>query len=231
MDPQQRTARLQADQSRLADLATNNAILKVETFGEPAERYILTFVGKGLARNVSQSGEVSLIDFHQVEVRLPYAYPSSPPDIRWLTPLLHPNVSFSGFVNLSEMGLPWTPDVGLDVVTERLWDIARSAYLNFDRATNYSAKNWYEDECKLTLPVDNRPLRGGSTAATPTNIIRYSHHAGEGVRWTNTTAAGEVLFIDENTPTPTTPGAERSPLPRRRPAASGDEDVFYIGPE
>ena len=128
------------------------------------------------------------------------------------------------------MGLPWTPDVSLDVVTERLWDIARSAYLNFERATNYSAKNWYQDECKLTLPVDNRPLRGGSSAATPNNIIRYSHHAGEGVRWTSPPAAGEVLFIDENTPTPT-PGVQRSPVPRRRPAASGDNDVFYIGPE
>lgn len=231
MDPQQRTARLQADQARLQDLATNNSILKFESFGEPADRYVLTFRGKGLARDVSQSGDVSLVDLHQVEVRLPYAYPASPPDIRWLTPLLHPNVSFSGFVNLNEMGLPWTPDIGLDVIAERLWDIARSAYLNFERATNYSAKNWYEDECKQSLPVDHRPLRGGSSAATPTNIIRYSHRAGEGVRWTNTTAAGEVLFIDENTPTPTTPGVQRSTLPRRRPAASGDDDVFYIGPE
>ena len=221
MDPSQRTARLQADQARLQGLATNNPILKLEAFGEPADRYVLTFRGKGLARDVSQSGEISIVELHQVELRLPYAYPASPPDIRWLTPLLHPNVSFSGFVNLSEMGLPWTPDVGLDVIAERLWDIARSAYVNFDRATNYSAKNWYEDECQQTLPVDNRPLRGGNTVS-PTNIIRYSHRAGEGVRWSNPTAAGEVLFIDENTPTPTTP--------RRRPAAS-DDDLFYIGPE
>ncbi len=229
MDPTQRTARLQADHTLLQNLAANNSILKVEAFGEPADRYVLTFRGKGLARDVAQAGEISIVELHQVELRLPYAYPASPPDIRWLTPLLHPNVSFSGFVNLNEMGLPWTPDVGLDVICERLWDIARSAYLNLDRATNYSAKNWYEDECKQQLPVDPRPLRSGNSVS-PSNIVRYTHRAGEGVRWTSPAGVGEVLFIDENTPTPIAPGSTPRAVPRRRPAA-GDEDVFYIGPE
>ena len=225
MDPAQRTARLQEDQALLQALAANNSILRVESQGEPADRYVLTFRGKGLARDVSQSGEVSVVELHQVELRLPYAYPASPPDIRWLTPLLHPNVSFSGFVNMNDMGLPWTPDVGLDVIVERLWDIARSAYLNLDRATNYSAKNWYEDECKFQLPVDMRPLRGAAHTS-PSNIVRYSHRSGEGVRWNSPTAAGEVLFIDENT-TPSSAAA----LPQRRRPAPGGDDVFYIGPE
>ncbi|WP_425617200.1 ubiquitin-conjugating enzyme E2 [Anatilimnocola sp. NA78] len=224
MDPKQRTERLQADQALLQKLSAGSSLLKVESFGEPADRYVFTFRGKGLARDVSQAGEVSIVELHQVELRLPYAYPTSPPDIRWLTPILHPNISFSGFVNLNEMGLPWMPDVGLDVICERLWDVARSAYLNLDRATNYSAKNWYEDECKFQLPVDNRPLRSGGSVST-SNIVRYSHRAGEGVRWASPTASGEVLFIDENTPTP---GAATA-APRRRPAAG--DDVFYIGPE
>ena len=229
MDPAQRTARLQAEQTLLQNLAAGNGILRVEQQGEPADRYILTFRGKGLARDVTQSGEVSIVELHQVELRLPYAYPASPPDIRWMTPLLHPNVSFSGFVNLGEMGLPWTPDIGLDVIVERLWDIARSAYLNLDKATNYSAKNWYEDECKFQLPVDQRPLRGGNVVS-PSNIVRYTHRAGESVRWGSPTAAGEVLFIDENTPAPSSGGIQPVAPPRRRPAAGGD-DVFYIGPE
>ncbi len=228
MDPATRTARLHSDLQLLQSLAANNPILKVDSSGDPVDRYVLTFRGKGLARDVAQSGEVSIVELHQIEMRLPYAYPASPPDIRWLTPILHPNVSFSGFVNLNEMGLPWTPDIGLDVICERLWDMCRSAYTNLDRATNYSAKNWYEDECKFALPVDPRPLRGGGTMAASNNIVRYSHRAGEGVRWTNPTAAGEVLFIDENTPVPSGSGNPSRGLPRRRPS---DDDVFYIGPE
>lgn len=228
MDAAQRTARLNADHQLLLALADSNPILKLETSGDPIDRYVLTFRGKGLARDVTQAGEVSIVELHQVELRLPYSYPQSPPDIRWLTPILHPNVSFSGFVNSNEMGLPWTPDVGLDVIVERLWDMARSAYINLDRATNYAAKNWYEDECKISLPVDARPLRGSGQGVHPSNIIRYSHRAGEGVRWTSTTAAGEVLFIDENTPVPNTGAAASRSSSRRR---ASDDDVFYIGPE
>ncbi|QDU25491.1 Ubiquitin-conjugating enzyme [Anatilimnocola aggregata] len=224
MDPKQRTERLLADHALLQKLSAGSSILKVESFGEPADRYVFTFRGKGLARDVTQTGEISIVELHQVEVRLPYAYPTSPPDIRWLTPILHPNISFSGFVNLNEMGLPWMPDVGLDVICERLWDMARSAYLNLDRATNYSAKNWYEDECKHQLPVDSRPLRSAGSVST-SNIVSYSHRAGEGVRWTSPAATGEVLFIDENTPVPNSPGR------KQRGAKGKDDDVFYIGPE
>src|SRR5262245_30162341 len=103
MDPATRTSRLHSDLQLLQSLAANNPILKVESSGDPVDRYVLTFRGKGLARDVAQSGEVSIIELHQIEMRLPYAYPASPPDIRWLTPILHPNVSFSGFVNLNEM--------------------------------------------------------------------------------------------------------------------------------
>lgn len=230
MNPTQRGERLLADQAKLQNLAAGSGILQLESFGEPADRYLLTFRGKGLARDVVKPGDVTLVEHHQVELRLPYAYPASPPDIRWLTPILHPNISFSGFVNLNEMGLPWLPSVGLDVICERLWDMARGSYLNLDRSTNYSAKNWYEDECKFSLPVDPRPLRLGSVAST-SNIVRYTQRAGEGIRWASPGTSGEVMFIDENTPVPATPGSpSRVAVSRRRPAAS-DGDVFYIGPE
>jgi hypothetical protein len=229
MSSQPRSERLLADQAVLQSLAAGSDILRLESFGEPADRYVLTFRGKGVARDVAQPGEVSLVDFHQIELRLPYSYPTSPPDIRWLTPILHPNVSFSGFVNLTEMGLPWLPDLGVDVICERLWDMARGAYTNLERSTNYSAKNWYEDECKFALPVDPRPLRVG-TARGGSNIVKYTHRAGEGIRWTTPVASGEVLFIDETTPIPAAVNAPPTPAAQRRPRG-GDEGVFYIGPE
>jgi hypothetical protein len=230
MDSQARDARLAADQELLQAIQTASTIFTCEAVCQPPDRYTLTFRGKGLARDATAASEVSVSELHQIDLRLPYSYPSSPPDIRWLTPILHPNVSFSGFVNLADIGLAWTSDLPLDLVCERLWDVARAEFLNLDKATNFAAKNWFDKECQFTLPLDPRPLRDRAAVQSATNIVRYERRAGQGVRFTEPAQAGEVMVIDESTPTP--------PLPRRQPyvpighrRSRGDDDVIYIGPE
>ena len=99
MDASSRIARLNADRELLAALDAASSIFSMEMTGEPPDRYTLTFRGKGLGRDASASSDVTLIELHQIDLRMPYSYPASPPDIRWITPLWHPNVSFSGFVN------------------------------------------------------------------------------------------------------------------------------------
>ena len=59
---------------------------------------------------------VKMADRHEVEIRLNYGYPRAAPDVRWLTPIFHPNVSFSGFIHLRDIGLPWEPTVQLSQV-------------------------------------------------------------------------------------------------------------------
>jgi ubiquitin-protein ligase len=219
MDPESRTARLQSDLAALESLHSESTILSLEPAGEPPDRYTLTFRGKGLGRE-GMSTDVSVIELHQIDLRMPYSYPERPPDVRWLTPIVHPNVSFSGFLNLAEIGLPWTPDLTLDVLCERLWDVARGAYVNLEKAANYAAKNWYEQECRFELPVDVRPLRD-KAGVSVTNVVKYQRR-GSAVQL----AAGtpmEVMYIDENTPVP--------PLPPRARRGRGGEDVLYIGPE
>ena len=130
-------------------------------------------------------------------------------------------------MNLTDIGLSWNKDVPLDLVCERLWDAARAEFLNLSKASNYAAKNWFEKECEFPLPVDPRPLRdkGGASGS---NVVRYQRRAGQGVQLAG--AGRDVMFIDENTPTPDLP--ERKPyvpVARRRPR--GDGDVLYIGPE
>ena len=46
-------------------------------------------------------------------------------------------------------------------LSERLWDVARGAYINLDKSANYAARNWFADSSTTTivLPVDRRPLR------------------------------------------------------------------------
>jgi ubiquitin-protein ligase len=219
MDPESRNARLKSDLAALTSLRGDSSILSFEPAGDPPDRYTLTFRGKGLGRE-GMSIDVSVIELHQVDLRMPYSYPERPPDVRWLTPIVHPNISFSGFLNLAEIGLPWSPDLTLDILCERLWDVARGAYVNLEKAANYAAKNWYEQECGFELPVDVRPLRDKLQISLP-NVVKYQRRGG-GVQLASGTPM-EVMYIDENTPVP--------PLPPRIRRGRGGEDVLYIGPE
>jgi ubiquitin-protein ligase len=221
---QPREDRLNADHASLRALDEASTIFSMEVTGQPPDRYTITFTGKGLGRDPGSQSEVSIVELHQIDLRMPYAYPQSPPDIRWITPIMHPNVSFSGFVNLGDIGIVWTRETPIELVVERLWDVARGEFANHDKATNYAAKNWFAKQMEHDLPVDRRSLRdrgpgGGS------NVVRYERRGGRSVQLAG--AAGEVMFIDETTPTPKLP--PRQPIPRRR--RGGDDEVIYIGDE
>jgi ubiquitin-protein ligase len=224
MDQAQRAERLRADLQQLERLKASSTIFDFEATDQPPDRYVLSFRGKGAGRDPAAQADVSIRELHQVELRLPYSYPDRPPDIRWLTPLVHPNISFSGFVNLAEIGLPWSSALGLDVICERLWDVARLDFVNADKAANYSAKHWLETECPHELPLDRRPLRDKLTA-NRANVVRYERR-GQAVLIAAGQPSGDVLFIDENTPAPPLP--PRPDLRRRR---ASDDEVIYIGPE
>jgi hypothetical protein len=221
-----RSDRLTADRQSLDALAAASTIFSFEATSDAADRFTLTLRGRGLARDGASLADVAARELHQIDVRLPYGYPASPPDIRWLTPIWHPNISFSGFVNLADLGLIWRPDLPLDAICERLWDVVRCQDMNPDRISNHAAKSWFEKECTLTLPLDPRPLVD-RPAASGMNIVRYERR-GQRRQLAGAAASGEVLFIDENTPTPALP--ERKPyipVGQRRTA----DDVLYIGPE
>lgn len=223
MTPEQRQSRLTADLESLRALKKQSSILDFECVGECPDAYTLGFRGVGLARDLSGQRDVERVDQHKIEIRLPFSYPDSPPDIRWVTPILHPNVSFSGFINVKDIGLQWEPDLGLDVVCERLWDVVRLAYLNLEQATNYSARNWFADQRQFPLPVDVRPLRDKQVSAN-SNIVHYERRGGSRVVLpTATSTHSETFFIGEDTPTPALP----SRAPGRRPPSS-DDDVLYI---
>ena len=111
---------------------------------------------------------------------------------------------------------------------ERLWDVARLAYMNLDDAANYSAKTWFEDECQIQLPVDPRPLRD-KNAPAGSNVIRYQRKGAGGATRAEPGPGQDVFFIGEDTPTPDLPKPVRR-MPARRPPPN-DNDVLYIGDE
>ena len=224
MTQSERHERLVAELEAMRALKKATSILDFEFTGEPPDRYSITLRGKGVSRDTSPSADVEFVNLHKIDVRLPYSFPRRPPDIRWITPIFHPNISFSGFINLKDVGLPWDKDLGLDVVCERLWDVARLQYMDLKKATNYAAKNWFEDESTLQLPVDHRVLRDLS-APQGGNVIRYQRRGDERISLPAARDAADVFFIGEDTPIPPMP-IRSAPMRRR---ARGDDDVFYIG--
>jgi ubiquitin-protein ligase len=211
---------------RLADelevmraLAEQSSILEFESEGDPPDEYRVTLHGRGIARAESYRSGIEYADKHECEIRLRYGFPGRPPEVRWLTPILHPNISYSGYLNLKECGLEWETDLALDVVCEHLWDLARLAWIDLDGASNYTAKKWFTEHPEIALPVDARPLRdrGGPS---PGNIVHYER----GPAPPKAAGGGDVLYIGEDTPAPE--------LPRRPPPSRGkddDEDILYIG--
>jgi ubiquitin-protein ligase len=213
-----RNARLQADLESLEALKRDSTIFDFEATGHPPDRYTLIFRGKGVKRDPMGQSEVEYLDVHRCDVRLPYSYPGRPPDIRWITSIFHPNISFSGFINLRDVGLPWQASVTLADVCQRLWDVTRLGYLNLDRAVNYSARNWYKNQTQLQLPLDARPLRD-RVRPVNTNVVRYERRGTERIARTRVLEQGEVLYIGEDTPLPS--GKET------REWSEGD-DILYI---
>jgi ubiquitin-protein ligase len=222
----ERQERIRSELAALEAIRTHSSIFSFQVLGTPVERLSLSFHGAGLARPANASLTPQIVREHQLELRLPTAYPLSPPDIRWLTPILHPNISFSGFVNLADVGLIWEPNMGLDLVCERLWDMARLAEFNLDKAVSYSAKKWLVEQREYGLPVDLRPLRDRA-AGSNRNVVKYRRKGQPAPLESDV----EVLYIDDETPAPPLPPAsskhvEKSikhiGLPR------GSSDLFYI---
>jgi ubiquitin-protein ligase len=152
--PQMR--RLRSDLAAMERLVAESTILRFRPFGKPANRYLIEFVGRSLAR---EKGKVCTRDHHEVEVKLGSSYPRTMPELRWLTPIYHPNISEIGLVCLGGYGTHWVPSLHLDALCGMLWDMAR--YHNYDIRSPYNrdAALWAANQTSIIFPTDPRPLR------------------------------------------------------------------------
>jgi hypothetical protein len=151
------TRRLRSDLAGLERLVAESSILRFEASGKPANRYLISFLGRGLARDAR--GKVEPRDTHQVEIKLGSSYPRAMPELKWLTPIHHPNISEIGLVCLGGYGTHWVPSLHLDDLCVLLWDIVR--YHNYDIRSPYNrdAALWAAHQTTFRFPVDERPLR------------------------------------------------------------------------
>jgi ubiquitin-protein ligase len=224
-----RTRRLKADADAMKLLKENSTIVDFQAFGDPAERYLITFKGKGLMRK-SEGDSVEVAEVHRVEVRLGIDYPRSRPDLQWLTAIYHPNISAVGAVCLGGYSTNWVPSLGLAELTEMLWDMVR--YENFDpkSAYNYAAGRWSETQTQFDFPLDRRNLRDRMTKTVGDNIIKFSTPKGAEEKAPKEAPPivkppeEDILIINDDTPA-RPPAPAFRPQPRPRPA---DDDILII---
>lgn len=151
-----RIRRLRNDLAALDRLKEESSVLRFRGRGSPVQHYLIEFHGNSLAR---ERGKVSVRERHEVEIKLGASYPRTMPEIRWLTPIYHPNISEIGMVCLGGYGTHWVPSLNLDELCGMLWDMAR--YHNYDIRSPYNrdAALWVANQTTFKFPMDQRPLR------------------------------------------------------------------------
>jgi ubiquitin-protein ligase len=151
-----RIRRLRNDFTALDRLRSESSVFQFKASGSPATQYQITFLGKGLCRD---RGKIKIVHLHRIEIKLGASYPRTIPEIRWLTPIYHPNISEIGMVCLGGYGTHWVPSVQLDELCTMLWDMAR--YHNYDIRSPYNrdAALWVANQTSILFPTDSRPLR------------------------------------------------------------------------
>jgi hypothetical protein len=148
--------RLRNDRLALERLRSESSVFRFGAHGDPPHQYNILFQGRGLWRD---RGKVRFHETHRIEIKLGASYPRTMPEIRWLTPIYHPNISEIGMVCLGGYGTHWVPSVQLDELCVMLWDMLR--YHNYDIRSPYNrdAALWVASQTAIRFPTDTRPLR------------------------------------------------------------------------
>ncbi len=152
-----RVRRLIADHESVRQLVQHSTILDMSCSGDPSSTYLFRYNGRGLA--MDQNGHLQEQWVHEVRVNLGANYPRVMPELHWLTPIFHPNISANGLVCLGGYSTHWVPSLRLDDLCLMLWDMIR--YRNFDIGSPYNrvAAEWAKTQRHFILPLDPRPLR------------------------------------------------------------------------
>ena len=81
------------------------------------------------------------------------------PEMKWRSPIFHPNISANGVVCLGGYSTHWVPSLQLDELCSMLWDMIRYANFDVDSPYNREAAQWVRTQADCTLPLDHRPIR------------------------------------------------------------------------
>jgi len=154
-----RETRLRNDYKNVRDLVNRSELIHIMTTdGDPPEKYLIRFTCKGVER-VTPAGKPILRETHEVRIYLHAEYPLKQPQLKWLTPIFHPNIHVTGAVCIGA----WWPAKTLDELLLTLAEMVQ--FKNFDPKDpmNSKAAAWALRNKRL-FPIDKRGLKGQSLA-------------------------------------------------------------------
>lgn len=191
-----RIRRLRSDRRALEQLRAESSLLDFDAVGEPAEKYLVRFAGRGLWRP-DGSHLVAIRASHEVRIKLGASYPRMMPELTWMSPIFHPNISASGVVCLGGYGTHWVPSLSLDELCEMLWDMIRYQNYDVDSPYNREAALWAKNQTRFQLPVDERPLRDRLLHEASGPVRIHAAHATPAQTDPPPLSAADVLIIDD----------------------------------
>ncbi|HUW12458.1 MAG TPA: ubiquitin-conjugating enzyme E2 [Anaerolineae bacterium] len=156
-----RLRRLRSDHARLQKLEVESDFIRIAaTDGDPPENYVIELTCRGVDR--LNRGQPVFSEHHRAEIRLSAGYATSPPQMRCLTPIFHPNIGSSGNVCIGAWyAAKWLDELVYmfaEMVQYKNYDASRYNILNADAAA------WARANPHL-LPVDDREIKSFGEAA------------------------------------------------------------------
>jgi ubiquitin-protein ligase len=143
---------------------------------DPPGEYEIEFTLRTLM--VGESGELEYADSAPVRVWLPPSFPYSPPVVRPLTGLFHPNVSWQG-VHLSSW---WQPTDTLVAFLKKIGELLAWRVYDPDAIVNPLAMDWLEQNPSL-LPLDTTADFAAEAGGEPlARICKYGPATIEQIR-------------------------------------------------
>jgi len=154
-----RETRLHNDYQRILDLVNRSELIEIlNTEGDPPERYHIRFTCRGVEK-LTGSNKPVYRNVHEVKIYLHAEYPLKQPQLKWLTPIFHPNIHSTGAVCIGA----WWPAKTLDELLLTLGEMVQYKNLGPKDPMNSRAAAWAIRNKQL-FPVDHRPLKGRSLA-------------------------------------------------------------------
>ena len=154
-----RETRLRNDHECIRELVNRSEFVHVlTTEGDPPERYLIRFTCKGVEK-LNAAGTAVYRESHEVSLYLHAEYPLKQPQLKWRTPIFHPNIHVTGAVCIGA----WWPAKTLDELLLTLGEMIQ--YKNYDPKDpmNSKAAAWAMRNKRL-FPIDPRDLKGQSLA-------------------------------------------------------------------
>lgn len=154
-----RETRLRNDFRRVRELVDRSDFIEIlATDGDPVERYLIRFTCRGVEK-LNAHGQPQIRDNHEVRVYLHAEYPLKQPQLKWMTPIFHPNIHVTGAVCIGA----WWPAKTLDELLLSLGEMIQYKNLDPGDPMNSKAAAW-ANRNKQLFPIDDRPLKGESLA-------------------------------------------------------------------